>query len=503
MAGACFLRVSSIFFAAGLLAAGSAAGSTLPGEQGRAVLAEFTEMLALPNLASDIPAIEANAAFLEQALQKRGFATRRLVARAGTPPAVFAELKVPGARRTIIYYAHFDGQAASQPGWKSPPWRPVLRDPTSSRPDQAIDWRTATMLSPDWRIYARSASDDKGSIQALLSAIDGLRGEGRRPTANVKIFLEGEEEAGSPNLSAILLKNRDLLKADLFILGDGPAHPSGAALIYLGARGLMTLELTAYGPNRPLHDGHFGNWVPNPAVLLSRLLAAMRDERGRVLIPGFYDQVAPLTAEEAAATAAMPAVETELRRSLAIGASENEERLIDSLLRPALNIRGIQVGRVGAEATNTIFTQGQASIDFRLVPNQSPAEVRNRTNDFMRSQGWHVVDTEPSEAVRSAHPKVIRAVWSEGYAGYRAQLPREERDALVTAVARATGVEPVVSPSTGGSVPMAIFSSQLKVPVIMLSFANFDNGQHAENENLRLGNLWQGIAIYKSLLTAF
>ncbi|HEX8233606.1 MAG TPA: M20/M25/M40 family metallo-hydrolase [Caulobacteraceae bacterium] len=465
------------------------------------IVEEFSRLLALPNVATRVPDVERNAAAISQALDRRGFATRLLTAGPGTPPAVYGELRSPGARRTVVFYAHYDGQPVDQPGWRSQPFTPVMRQGARAADSRDIDWRTAPRLDPEWRIYGRSSSDDKAPIQAMLSALDALKAAGKRPSVNVKVFYEGEEEQGSPHLAAILQANKALLAGDLFVLSDGPRHPSGRMQAFFGARGTSSVELTVYGPSRPLHDGHYGNWAPNPAAMLARLLASLRDDEGRILIPGFEADVRPLSPAERAALAALPDVETELRRDLALGRVEGGGRLAEAITRPALNIRGIRVGGVGESAANVISTEARASIDFRLVPDQTPEHVRDRTEAFLRRQGWFVTAQEPDAAARAAHPKVVRAEWSLDYPAYRTAMDAPAARAVIASLERATGAPVIRLPMLGGSVPMATFAEALDMPIIGVPLANADNNQHAANENLRLGNLWDGIDIYAALLT--
>ena len=464
------------------------------------ILEEFVALLALPNVATSIPDIETNASHLRVELDKRGFTTRSLYAGPETPPAVYGELQSPGAKRTVVFYAHYDGQPAAQPEWRSDPFKPVVRD--GARVDgPEIDWRAALRLEPEWRVFARSASDDKAPIQAMLSALDALEAAGRKPTVNIKVFYEGEEEQGSPNLSRILQAHKSLLTGDLFVLSDGPRHPSGRMQVFFGARGVTGLELTVYGPLRPLHSGHYGNWAPNPAVSLVRLLSGLRDDEGRILIPGFYDDVRPLTSAEQAALAALPDVETQLRRQLALGRTEGGERVANAIARPALNLRGVRMGDVGDKAANAISTEARASIDFRLVHDQTPQRVRERVEAFLRSQGWFVTADEPDAAVRAAHARVVRAEWSLDYPAYRADMEAAPAKAVVASIARSTGSEVLRLPMLGGSVPMDTFARELGMPIVGVPLANADNNQHAANENLRLQNLWDGIEIYAGLLT--
>jgi len=402
-----------------------------------------------------------------------------------------------------MFYAHYDGQPVGQKGWLSDPFKPVLRSGKLGDPNvKEIDLKSVTgPLDPEWRLYARSASDDKSPIVAILTALDALRASGLQPSVNLKLFLEWEEEQGSHNLGTILRRNTELLAADAWMLCDGPVHPTRRMQIYFGARGVAGLELTVYGPLRPLHSGHYGNWAPNPAVELVHLLAGLRDEEGRILIPGFYDDVRPLTAAEQAAVAAMPPVEAGLREELALGRTEGKgARLEARLMDPALNLRGLRAAEVGEGAANAIPTEAQASIDFRLVPDQTPQRVKERVEAFLRDKGWFVTADAPDAATRKAHPKVLRAVWSLDYPGARTDVGLPVSRAVITVVERALGAPAVRVPMLGGSVPMALFVDALKKPVIGIPIVNHDNNQHGINENLRLQNLWDGIDVFAALM---
>jgi acetylornithine deacetylase/succinyl-diaminopimelate desuccinylase-like protein len=468
-------------------------------QHSHAIIEEFAKLLSMPNVASNIADVDSNAAFLRSAFERRGFSTQLLKARPGTPGAIFGELRSPGAARTIMIYAHYDGQPVDQPGWRSPPFAPTMRSGADPANSPVVDWRRAAEIGPEWRLYARSASDDKAPIQALLTALDVLAAGGRRPGVNIKVFLEGEEEAGSDNLREILRQHRRLLDADLFVLADGPRHASGRPQIFFGARGITAANLKVYGPIRPLHDGHYGNWAPNPAAMLVNLLAALRDGEGNINIPGMMRGVRPLTAAERQAIAALPNDDDRLRRELAIGRPEGKGTLAQMVTRPALNIRGLKVGNVGRSATNTIATSAEGSIDFRLVPDQDPAAVKAIMEAYLRKLGWYVIDREPTNAERLAHARIVRVDWEHGYSAYRTDLANGKE--VVEAVERAVGERPLLVPMLGGSVPMSIFASELKMPVVGLPVANADNNQHAENENIRIQNLWDAIDIFVALIS--
>jgi acetylornithine deacetylase/succinyl-diaminopimelate desuccinylase-like protein len=356
-------------------------------------------------------------------------------------------------------------------------------------------------MSGESRVYARSASDDKGAIIAMLGALDALRAGTIAPSVNLKFFFEGEEEAGSTHLRRMLEANASLLRADAWVFCDGPVHQSGRQQVVFGARGVMGLELTTYGPARALHSGHYGNWAPNPAMLMATLLASMRDDDGRITIAGFSDDVRPISDAERAALGAMPMIDTTLRRALALGATEaNGAPLAERIMLPALNVRGVRAGGVRELAANAIPTEASASIDFRLVPDQTPERVRELVEAHIRSRGYHIVHDTPDSATRMAHPKIVRLEWEGGYAATRAPMDIPFSRALLAAASSGAATPPLAVPMLGGSLPTSTFEQVLHVPLVVLPIANYDNNQHAANENLRLQNLWDGIEMFAAVM---
>ena len=386
------------------------------------LLREYAALLVLPNVASDAEGIRRNAAHILGMLEKRGVAARLLDGEGG-PPVVYGELQV-GAPKTVVLYAHYDGQPVEPERWASPPWSPVLRDGPLAPGARTLDIASLRgTTGGEWRIFARSASDDKAPILAIVAALDALRATGARPSVNLKLFFEGEEEAGSPHLGAVLAKNRELLRADAWLLCDGPVHQSRRMQVVFGVRGVTDVEITVYGPSRSVHSGHYGNWVPNPALALAHLVAGLRDPDGRIAVAGFYDDVRTTTAGERAALAAVPDVDAAIRQDLALAASEaGAARLVERIMLPALNVRGLQSGAVGQKAQNAIPTEARASIDFRLVPDQTPQRVRERVEAHLGAQGWSIVHAEPTLDERRAKPNLVRLDWSGGYPAARTAL---------------------------------------------------------------------------------
>ncbi|HSA57224.1 MAG TPA: M20/M25/M40 family metallo-hydrolase [Gemmatimonadaceae bacterium] len=506
-------RAALLALAAALLAPLPAASQPASGADARAaarrfrearepaILREFATLLAMPNVASNLADIRRNADTLMAMLRRRG-ATAQLLEVPDAPVSVYGELRVPGATRTIVLYAHFDGQPVDPRDWQGDPFTPVLRDRALFAGGRGIPFPAAGQRTDgEWRLYARSASDDKGSIIAMLTALDAMRAANLQPSVNVKFFFEGEEEAGSRHLRAILEKYRDLLRADAWVFGDGPVHQSRRAQVVFGVRGVMGLELTVYGPTRPLHSGHYGNWAPNPAALVANLVASMRDDDGQVKIAGFYDDVRPLTAAERAAIAALPPVDDALRSSLGLARTERDNAsLMERIMQPALNVRGIRAGGVQETGANVISPEAFASFDIRLVPDQDPARVRERVERHLAAQGYHLVTEPPDSATRARHPRIARLEWESGYPAQRAPMDGAYGRALLAAVSAGASVPPLAVPTLGGSLPIYLFTEVLGVPVATLPIANHDNNQHGANENLRLQNLWDGIEIYAGLL---
>jgi acetylornithine deacetylase/succinyl-diaminopimelate desuccinylase-like protein len=462
---------------------------------------DFTTLLAMPNVASNLANVRRNADYLSGLLRARGIAPRLLEV-PDAPPVVYGELTTPGATRTVVLYAHYDGQPVDPTQWTGAPWTPVLRDKPLTQGGHDVPFPAlGQSVNGEWRIYARSAGDDKASIMAMLTALDAMRTAKLTPTVNVKFFFEGEEEAGSGHLEAILRKYKDLLRADAWLFCDGPEHQTGRQQVLFGQRGVVDLELTVYGPTRPLHSGHYGNWAPNPAALLANLIASMRDDDGRILIAGYYDDVRPITAAERQALAALPAIDPMLRASLGLARTEaGNAPLVERIMMPALNVRGLRAGGVQETSANVISTEALGSFDFRLVPNQTPDHVKQLVERHITAQGYHIVRDVPDSATRVTYPKIARLRWGSGYPAQRASLDDAFGQALIAALSDGASQPPLVLPTSGGSGPSYLFTEILGAPVVGLPIANYDDNQHAANENLRLQNLWDGIELYAGLL---
>jgi acetylornithine deacetylase/succinyl-diaminopimelate desuccinylase-like protein len=465
------------------------------------IVRELAGLLGVPNVASDTPNIEKSAAAVAAALERRGVRPEYLRV-PGAPPVVFGAIETPGAKRTLILYAHYDGQPVDPKDWKGDPWKPLLRDgPLEAGAREVPLDSLKAPVPPEWRLYGRSASDDKAPVVGLLTALDALRASRIPLAVNVKFFFEGEEEAGSPHLGEILEKYADRLKGDVWLLFDGPVNQTRRMQVYFGARGITELTMTLYGPARRLHSGHYGNWAPNPIAAMVDLVGSMRDPEGFVTIRGFADEVRPLSDRERRAIAAAPDVDAAMRDELSMPRTEGRgEPLLSAIQRPALNLRGISGGDVGPRATNSIPTEAGVSIDFRLVPDQTLEHVRRAFEDHVRSRGYTITADVPDAAARRRNP-VARIVWGPGYPASRTDMDLPVSRALVDVISGSAGGPIVSMPMLGGSIPMYVFREKSHTDVIGVPIANHDNNQHAANENLRIQNLWDGIEVYAAILS--
>ena len=495
------MRLKLFILAAAVLAAPAQAAPV--GEGRSAILAEFTDLLEIPNVATNVADIRRNADHIMAMMARRGLSPRLLEGNnANVPPAIYGEWLVPGAERTLVLYAHYDGQPVTPEDWKSTkPFEPKFYTDRLDRGGKPLALPGADQpINPEWRIYARSASDDKLGVMAILQAVSALKDQGKRPAYNLKIFFEGEEEQGSPNLGALLAKHRDVLKSDGWVIFDGPAHPSGAPQVSLGVRGDVNVDVTVHGPVRPLHSGHYGNWVPNPAMVLTQLLASMKDKAGRITVAGFYDDVVPLTGAERQAIRAVPAADAQLKAELGLGWTEGSGMsLLDAIQQPSLNINGIRAADVGDKARNVIPTSATASLDLRLVKGNDSKKQVEKLVRHIEGQGFLVLDREPTMAERQANPKIATIVAGPGYNAERTAL---DNPLALSVAAALKPFNAVVLPSLGGSLPLYVFRETLGAPTVSLSLANHDNNQHAEDENLRIGNLWRAIDIAAAVMQA-
>jgi acetylornithine deacetylase/succinyl-diaminopimelate desuccinylase-like protein len=467
----------------------------------RAIVDEFVTLLKVPNLSRDRVNIQRNAELIAEMMGKRGVPAR-LLSVAGGNPVVFGEIRTPGATRTIAFYAHYDGQPLDPAEWATPPFDPTLRDRPLEDGGRVIALpASGTPFNPESRLYARGAADDKAPIVAMLTALDAIRAAGLTMKSNIKFAFEGEEEANSVTLEQTLAANKDLFAADVWLMCDAPLYQTRQQSIIFGARGITPIDITVYGPRVELHSGHYGNWAPNPALSLARLLTSMKDERGHVLIPHFYDDVEPLGPVERRALDEAPAIDAQLMQEFWLGETDGGPQTINELIAaPSLNIRGMASSRIGAQASNVIPSSATVTIDVRMVKGMDGRKTGRQVADHVRTQGFFVVDREPTADERRAHAKVAKVIIGRPGVGSRTPMDLPISQEVIRTVESARG-RAVKLPTMGGGLPLDSIERPLGTRTIVIPIGNHDNNQHSFNENLRIQNLWDGIELMAALLT--
>lgn len=470
--------------------------------------AEYLELLRYPNVARAPADIVRNAERLQAAFEQRGFRTRQMQNSAGRP-ALIAELGEASAGLPVVmFYLHFDGQPVIPEEWSQPdPFEPVVKRRAATGDWGAVgpEALQAQPLDHELRVFARAAADDKGPIMMLLTAVDLLRTRGESPAFNVKVLLDGEEEIGSPSLAAMVAAEPEAFRADTLVVLDGPTHASGRATLVFGNRGITRVTLTVFGPKAPLHSGHFGNYAPNPALRLAGLLATLKDDDGRVQVPGFYDGVA-LTDADRAALAAVPDDEAALLRRIGIARPERVGRNYQEALQyPSLNVRGLAAAGVGAEAANVIPSEAVAEIDMRTTPDTDGRRLYTLLRRHIEQQGYRLVDDPPSDTERARYDKLARLTLDSVQDAMRMPLGsavgRWAVEALRSPAAPRPDEVPVQIRMMGGTVPTDVLVGALEIPFLLVPTVNGDNNQHARDENLRIGNFVTGTETILALLT--
>ena len=462
------------------------------------IVREFLELVAIPNHRADLPNIKRNAELLRQMLERRGMKPE--VWETPTAPLVYGERLVPGATRTILFYIHFDGQPVDKANWKQEdPFKPIVRAGSLEEGAPIVtDVATRESFPDHFRVYARSAGDDKGPIQAFVSAMDAIGG---KPSQNIKVILHGEEEGGGPSLDHVIKHHADKLRSDVLIILDGPQHPSDKPTIYYGARGGAGLEVTVYTAKTGMHSGNYGNWLPDANVRLTQLISSMFTPAGKVAIEGFYDDVLPLPAAAVQMMKEVPDVNAAMQKLYGVGSTDGAaSSLQEGLNLPAFSVHMMKGGEVGG----VIAASATAEIALRLVKENSPRTMVDRILAHIRMQGYFIVDKDPDTATLAAHPRIAkvttRAAAVSGAWRTDPELPAVKF--IADALRARHGDSNVVRIRTlGGGIPAGPFITAFQVPTVGVSLANYDDNQHTDNENLRLGHLWKGIDTLAALMT--
>jgi acetylornithine deacetylase/succinyl-diaminopimelate desuccinylase-like protein len=430
---------------------------------------ELFALLRIPSVSAD-PSFQkdvtACAQHLAAHLQDIGLDEVEVIATAGHP-IVYAEKIIDAQLPTILVYGHYDVQPADPLElWHSPAFEPVIKQ---------------TPIHPEGAIFARGACDDKGQFFMHVKAVEAMLQAQELP-CNVKLMIEGEEEVGSPNLAIFVRENKAKLKADIILVSDTGMLANDAPSITTGLRGLSYVEIEVTGPNRDLHSGLYGGCVANPINILTQMIASLHDENMRITIPGFYDKVIELSAEDRAEMAKAPFSEKAYCEALAINSTHGEKgysTMERGSIRPTLDVNGIWGGYIGEGAKTVIASKAFAKISMRLVPDQDPDEI---TNLFQA----HFKKIAPSS---------VRVKVTPHHGGQPVVTPTDS--AAYAAASRAYettfGKKPIPVRS-GGSIPIiAMFEQELGLKTILMGFGLDSDAIHSPNEHYGLFNFYKGI----------
>ncbi|MFN8344601.1 MAG: M20/M25/M40 family metallo-hydrolase [Spirosomataceae bacterium] len=467
---------------------------------------DLYDFMSLPSNAHIKEHIQPNLDWLKKAFEKQGFTSEFLPTEGH--PVFFAEKKpaaaAAGPLKTLLFYMHFDGQPVEPENWQQEsPYKPVLKKRTADGKWEMIEWKNLrTDYDPEWRIFARASSDDKGPILMLLAALDMMQKENIKSPYHLKVILDSEEEIGSPHLADMVKAYKNKLTGDFMMVMDGGRHLSNESTLTYGCRGIVRLTLATYGARGAQHSGHYGNYLPNPALRLAQLLASMKDEDGRVTIPGYYDGIT-IDDNTRKILAAVPDDETVIKATAGIISTDKVgANYQEALQYPSLNIRGLVSANVGEKANTIIPDKAIAEIDIRLVPETEPKRMIRLVTEHIKSKGYYVLDgREPTEAERMKYEKIASVKSVIGSLPFRTDFGIYADRWLTAAMMRTFGKAPVKIRMMGGSVPIVPFLRELNIPAIHVPMVHLDNNQHAANENLRLGNYTEGIKTWLAILT--
>ncbi len=464
-------------------------------EYGLRSMTSLKEFLAIPNDAHYPEDIENNVIWCEDQFTRRGFELTRL--ETSTVPLLLATRRTGNvADPTVLIYLQIDGQPVDPNYWfQENPYHATLKKTGKEGGWEIIDWNKLfdKDLDPEWRIFARSTSDSKGAAHMFLTAIDMINDEGFTPDFHMKVIMDFEEEIGSPRLPGAVSKYSQQLASDMLIIFDGPRHIVNEPTLTFGARGISTVTLHVFGPVFPQHSGHYGNYAPNPAVRLSRLIASMKDDYGRVTIPGFYDGI-DLDRETRQILRNVPDDEKYINARLGIADPDKVASTYQEALQyPSLNVRGLLSGWVGDEVRTIIPSVATAEIDIRLVIESDPDRLLSLVRRHIVDQGYLVLDRKPTGLERAKYDRICQMEATTSYLAFRTPFDAVVGRWLTGALKKAFGKEPIRQRTSGGSIPISPFVTELGIPAVTVPTVNRDNNQHSPNENIRLGNYFDGI----------
>ena len=467
----------------------------------RDLLLEHREFVSIPNVSDVYADMLENYAWVEPRFRQLGFEIDYL--ESTTLPVFLASLTVDPSAGTILYYLHIDGQAVDASRWhQEDPFIPVLKKQRADDDWEVIPWTSIDeSIDPEWRIFGRAAADDKAPIMMLIAALREMQASGAAPGHNIKVILDPQEESGSQAFLSTLQDYKDDYAADYMVILDGPAHPSNNPTLMFGCRGIAQCDITVYGSKLPQHSGHYGNYSPNPVFRMSHLLASMKGEDGRVLIDGYYDKV-NLTKEAREILGAVPDDNTEITYNLYLPEHEKVgSNYQEAMQYPSLNVRHIETSWKGPGLKTVIPEYITAHIDVRLVKETDGAEQTELIRKHIEGQGYLVLDREPTDEERRTNNKIATFRTHSYTNAFRTDINSEIGQKLSSVIESEFGQSPVRIRTMGGTVPIIPAVNTLEIPAIIVPMVNMDNNQHNPNENIRIGNIIQGIRICTAMLS--
>jgi len=456
--------------------------------------------LKIPNDGNFPKEIEHNLKWCENVFNALDFEVKTI----STPgaPLLFAKKEVSKKAKTILFYLQIDGQPVDATAWaQKNPFTPVYKEKVGLNEWKIIDFNPLKNdYNPDLRIFARSSSDSKGPAIAFISALEILKRKNIKPLYNIKVIMDFQEELGSPQLANAVVHNKELLQADMILIMDGTRHLSNLPTLTYGARGLAKATLKVFGPRYPLHSGQYGNFAPNPVFHTAKLLGGLKDDKGKVTLPGFYDGI-DLSEKEKTLINNVPENLDSIKKRLGIAKHDAIGQTYQEVLQyPSLNIRGIQAAWVGKKVRTIIPSEVITEIDMRLVPESDGNRLMELLKAYIINQGYHLVDSIPTEKEREKYMKLASFKYSLGSNPFRTELNGPISIFLNKALNKIYGDNIVNMRSTGGSQPMAPFVKTMSIPAVSIRIPNPDNNIHSPNENLRLGNFLEGIETCLAIL---
>ena len=484
-----------VFFLSSLSVTGQNNWDALIDTNLRGVLQKHKALVSIPNLPENKENMLKNVDWVTKEFTALNFKVTSL--KSPTLPVLFAEKSYNKNFKTILFYFHLDGQPVNPKMWnQEDPFVPELKAQNEEGDWEKIDWSKLDKgINDDWRIFARSAADDKAPIIMILSALEILQQQKQEPTFNIKIVIDLEEEYSSEGFLSTLDKYKDVYASDYFIIMDGPAHSSNKPTLTYGCRGIATCTITTYGSKLPQHSGHYGNYVSNPVFTLSHLLSSMKSESGKVLIKDYYEGI-EMTPEINALLESVPDNKAEIDKNLGINKPEDVgANYQEALQYPSLNVRQIETSWKGDKPKTIIPEIAMANIDVRLVIETDGAEQLEKIKKHIEGQGFLVLDRDPTDEERLNNSKIVKFTADKGVNAFRTDINSKFGSQLKEAIKETFSETPVIIRTMGGTVPIIPAIKVLNIPAIIVPMVNMDNNQHNPNENIRIGNIRQGIKI--------